>query len=387
MVTIPWPYYSFADMIRMLVTAIARACKDNNKSFCLLTHVWFPYQEDLLYDALKDFPSDLPIMLEHNYTTGDFNPHFPFPSLIKRLSHMDHSVCYCCGMEYHGLALIPCCFPETLQSTLAQAAEDTPNFKRITVRPYWDNQSVLGTPNEINIYALLRLADNPIADMETIWSDWILERYKLKEGIEELASIFRNSYEVIKLVNFTFGTRMNDHSHLPDFDVLESRLYLYAKAIYTWAPFPEVHQNIRDLLMTPGKKILRLNREAHEKAVAYIDDALSRLENIKFRLEDADYADIKNRYNDMRIYTEFHKLMYDAYLRILIRRNRKETASDISLNFKTENETLFEEDIGKLEIDLNKIKAEKRANYLLSPNHIEDFILRSRENFYAQDGQ
>ena len=94
-----WPYLSFADHLRMVLMAVASACRDLGKSFCLLTHVWFPYQEELLYEALKDFPADLPLILEHNYTTGDFNPYLPAPRLIERLPHLKHAVCYCCGME------------------------------------------------------------------------------------------------------------------------------------------------------------------------------------------------------------------------------------------------------------------------------------------------
>ena len=382
MVSIPWPYYGFADMIRMLVISIARACKDNGKTFCLLTHVWFPYQEELLYNALKDFPSDLPIMLEHNYTTGDFNPYFPFPGLIKKLPQMDHSVCYCCGMEYHGLAITPCCFPEAIQATVAQAAEDTPNFKRITVRPYWDNHSVLGTPNEINLYALLHLADNPIADMETVWNDWIHEKYNVKNEKEEFVSILRNSYEAIKLVNFTFGTRMNDHSHLPDFEVLETRLHLYAQAMQIWNPVPEVRQTIRDLLMTPGAKILRLNREAHEKAMYYIDDALQRLDKISTSLSSTDYADIKKRFTDMRIYSELHFLMYDSYIRILVKRyNNTNSAGKDSAYQADANALSFNHNIEKLKQALDKLKTQKEVCYLLSPNHIEDFIRRGTEEF------
>jgi len=378
--SVSWPYYSVADMLRMFLSAIARACKDNGKTFCLLTHVWFPYQETLLYEALKDFPKDLPILLEHNYTTGDFNPHFPFPSLVHRLPQMKHSICYCCGMEYHGLALIPCCFPEVLQANLAKALEDSPNVTRITVRPYWDGQSLLGTPNEINLFALLRLTENPLASTEEIWDEWILERYGMEECRQELTRIFRLSYEVIKLVNFTFGVRMNDHSHLPDFDVLESRLHNYAKAIYIWNPSPEYRQTIRDMLLTPGPKIIRLNRDAHETALSYINDALMSLEAIRVYLKEDDFMDIKKRYLDMKIYTEMHSLIYDAYIRLLAERNAIEMKKPFEGNLK-----FLYEDIDALEQRLIGIRTEKNINYLLSPLNVESFIQKMRNEAKTVD--
>ncbi len=57
-------------------------------------------------------------------------------------------------MEYHGLSLVPCCFPEAMEATVHDAMEATANLKRITVRPIWDGQSLLGSPNEINLYYL-----------------------------------------------------------------------------------------------------------------------------------------------------------------------------------------------------------------------------------------
>lgn len=361
-----WPYLSFADHLRMVLMAVASACRDLGKSFCLLTHVWFPYQEELLYEALKDFPADLPLILEHNYTTGDFNPYLPAPRLIERLPHLKHAVCYCCGMEYYGLSLIPCCFPEALQANLNYALKSSPNMERIVVRPIWDGESLLKTPNEVNLFALLKLAGHPGADTEELWDEWINSRYGISDRYicEELASILRASYQAVKQVLFGCGVRMTDHSHIPDYGHLESRLYNYGKALIGWRPDPENQQAVYDLLIRPGRKALRINRENHENSLTLMREAAGRLDHLREYLKAEDYEDISGRYRDFICFIQLHQLELDAYLRLRRYQKVKEP----------ENREVIEQDINRLEEYRADILSGKIPPcYLFSPDHIGSF--------------
>lgn len=373
-----FPYLSFGDHLRMMLQAVATACRDCKKSFSLLTHVWFPYQEELLYEALKDFPADLPILLEHNYTTGDFNPALPAPGLIKRLPHMNHGLCFCCGMEYHGLSLVPCCFPEAMEATVHDAMEATPNLKRITVRPIWDGQSLLGSPNEVNLYYLLQMADRPDRDTEEVWEQWIAGKYGIRDRQAQciLASSLRKSYEVVKKVFFELGVRTNDHSHIPGFSHLESRLFNYGKALIHWCPTPENKQNIYDLLIQPGQKILRKHKELHEEVTALIDKAIKQVESIKGSLREEDFEDILRRYEDMRQWTLLHQDQYEAYIRLLIHRK----------NPSGENCDMAEKALWRLEERAGKIKrGEIRDCYLFSVSHVEEFLTECRRQFNTEE--
>lgn len=356
----------------MMLQAVSKACKDCGKSFSLLTHVWFPYQEEILYEALKDFPLDLPILLEHNYTTGDFNPALPAPGLIKRLPHINHGICFCCGMEYHGLSLVPCCFPEAMEATIHDAMESTPNLKRITVRPVWDKQSLLGSPNEVNLYYLLKMANQPDIDSEDVWTQWIEKKYGIVEEISQnvLAAALRKSYEVVKKVFFEFGVRTNDHSHLPDFAHLESRLFNYGKALVKWCPTPENKQNIYDLLIQPGEKILRMHVELHEEAMELIEKALHAVNSLKNQMNMEDYRDITGRYEDMSMWVMLHRDEYEAYIRLLIQRK---TPSE-------KNRAKAEVVMGRLGDNVKKIRCGKiRDCYLFSAGNIESFLEKCHE--------
>lgn len=369
-----YPYLSFGDHLRMMMMAVSKACRDKGKSFTVLTHAWFPYQEEVLYEALKDFPSDLPILLEHNYTTGDFNPYLPAPRLIKRLPHMNHGLCFCCGMEYHGLSVVPCCFPEAMQETIHDAMESSPNLKRIVMRPMWDGQDLLGTPNEVNPFYLLKAAKHPEVDTEEVWQEWLEMRYGLNtaEDKKNLAAALRTSYKIVKNVFFEFGVRTNDHSHIPDFEHLESRLYNYGKALIKWSPTPENKQTIYDLLIHPGEKILRMHRELHEESLELYQKAIEKVNKVSKDLKEEDRQDILERFQRMQVWIELHQEEYEAYIRLLIHRKKPQM----------ENKEAALEALKRLEEKAQDIRTGKVSDcYLFSLDHIDSFVQTCRKKF------
>lgn len=366
-----YPYLSFGEHIRMMLIAMAQACKDNGKSFVLLTHAWYPYQEELLYEALKDFPHDLPILLEHNYTTGDFNPSLPQPKLISMLPHMNHGLVFCCGMEYHGLGLVPCCFPEQMQERINDALDATPNLKRITMRPIWDGHTALDTPNEVNVYSLMKMADHPDVCSEDLWHEWIEMKYGIADADKRdiLASALRSGYKVVDKVNFEFGIRTNDHSHIPSYAYVDSRTHNYGKALIQWCPTPENKQTIYDLLIRPNAKILRMHREIHEEALEQIEKAIKKIESIRDALREEDYHDLVQRFDVQRIWVMLHHDEYEAYIRLLMERRTPDK----------ENRQKAEAALERLADTQDRIaRGELRQSYLYAPGRIDDFIANCR---------
>ena len=277
-------------------------------------------------------------------------------------------------MEYHGLSLVPCCFPEAMEATVHDAMEATANLKRITVRPIWDGQSLLGSPNEINLYYLLQLSDQADRDPEVAWKEWIAGKYGITDEESELilASALRKSYEVVRKVFFEFGVRTNDHSHIPNFSHLESRLFNYGKALIHWCPTPENKQNIYDLLIRPGSKILRMHRELHEESLHLIEQALGNVKLLENRMRPEDYEDIIRRYGDMKVWVLLHQEEYEAYIRLLIQRK---TPSE-------RNQAMAEKSLVRLGKMAERIRSgEIKDCYLFSVDHVESFIEDCRREF------
>lgn len=172
------------------------------------------------------------------------------------------------------------------------------------------------------------------------------------------------------------GVRTNDHSHIPGFSHLESRLFNYGKALIHWCPTPENKQNIYDLLIQPGQKILRKHKELHEEVTALIDKAIKQVESIKGSLREEDFEDILRRYEDMRQWTLLHQDQYEAYIRLLIHRK----------NPSGENCDMAEKALWRLEERAGKIKrGEIRDCYLFSVSHVEEFLTECRRQFNTEE--
>ncbi len=277
-----WPYLAPADLIRELLHACARACRRAGRSFSLLTHVWYPHQEELLAAALRDWPADLPLLLEHNYSTGDFNPHLPENALLHRAPHLRHGLLFCGGLEYGGLAEIPCCHPELMQARVTSALEHTPHLERICFRPIWEDRSLFGTANEINLAAAVAFARQPWRDVDEVWLEWAGPQ--AGAAAPELARVLREVTAAAQSVFFQHGTRTNDHSRLPSFDYLRTRAVNYAKALAIWRPDPETRQAVWEFIVAPGARQLRLNEEIHAAATATVQRARATLAALPLNL-------------------------------------------------------------------------------------------------------
>ena len=204
-------------------------------------------------------------------------------------------------------------------------------------------------------------------DTETAWADWIRLRYGIEgNDADTLADALRRSYQVVKQTFFEFGIRTNDHSHIPAFGHLESRLHNYGKAQLKWIPTYDDKQNVYDLLISPGRKILRLHREKHEEALASIEYSLAKIGTLKDVLKAADLEDITTRFTDLRTWVTIHQYQYDAYIRILAIRKDGKSEEQVSL---INNDLQY---LGEVLKDIED--GTIHYSYLFSPDHIRTFI-------------
>ena len=221
---------------------------------------------------------------------------------------------------------------------------------------------------------MLKAAKHPDIDTEEVWHDWLEMRYGLKktEDKNNLAAALRYSYKIIKNVFFEFGVRTNDHSHIPNFEHLESRLYNYGKALIKWSPTPENKQNIYDLLINPGNKILRMHRELHEDSLELNMKAVEKVKKISSDLKEEDRQDILKRFQRMQVWIELHQEEYEAYIHLMIYRKKHQ---------KENKEAAFAA-LKRLEEKAQDIRTGKISNcYLFSLDHIDSFVMTCKKEF------
>jgi hypothetical protein len=243
------------------------------------------------------------------------NPYLPAPRLMKELPHLRHCLLFCGGLEYNGLSDLPFCMPELTQELVTWGHEHTPHLERLTMRPVWSGRSLIGTPNEINLEAMLALAGDPLVDTDPLWRDWAAQRYGAGVA-DEMVETLRLSFEANRRTMFTLGVRTNNHSYLPTFSYLQSRLVNYAKALAEWVPTPHNRQNMFEFAVQPGEKIIRVVREEHDAALRDLYKAKFRIERLAEaqRLKAEDAAQLIKMFTDSIDWVAFHSFQLQIYL-------------------------------------------------------------------------
>ncbi len=96
--------------------------------------------------------------------------------------------------EFFGLGEIPCLFPDRLLEHVRHAR--TAGCGRLSARLDRLGRSVLGSVNEMNLYAFTRGADDPECSAEEIWRTYAKDRWG--DASEDLIRIMKGSEEMIK---------------------------------------------------------------------------------------------------------------------------------------------------------------------------------------------
>ena len=143
-------------------------------------------------------------------TPHDFFLTHPDNPLAGTLGHPTLAEFDTCG-EYHGqsviLNTIPAFFAERWRSLSEK--QDVIGFVARTDR-CGDNQ-ILGTPAEVNLYALERVSDNPSVDDDTILRDWLSDRYGTKAA-RRLEPAFQASRAILDGTMYILGLNTTHHS-------------------------------------------------------------------------------------------------------------------------------------------------------------------------------
>ncbi|MFC4015712.1 hypothetical protein ACFOY2_51470 [Nonomuraea purpurea] len=145
-------------------------------------------------------------------TPHDFFLTHPNDSTISRINR-PVLVEYDAAGEYNGQGKIANAWPEEHVDRL-RAYQRLPNVIGYVARTdRYADSSIVGTPTEINLYALARASEDPKVSVETIYREFA-ERTYGKKAAREVASALSKSYEIVTSVLYTLGTNTANHSRL-----------------------------------------------------------------------------------------------------------------------------------------------------------------------------
>ncbi|MEL7122745.1 MAG: hypothetical protein AAFO07_25080 [Bacteroidota bacterium] len=175
------------------------------------TFIYNQFEKQTIIDALKLIKHPgIKVMIKmvpHDwfmtYPYQDFVQEIPFPIIIE----------YDGGMEYAGENIIANSFVKYFTDAF-QHYNQFDNVIGYCVRSdRFEETAATGTPGEINLYTLSRLAENPSLSADEITEDFIVKQYG-KGTLPYLKPAFDSAQTVIMASMYTLGLHTGNHSRL-----------------------------------------------------------------------------------------------------------------------------------------------------------------------------
>ena len=199
-------------LAKVVNTLSSVVCVEYGKTLWLRT---FAYNETEYADLracldLVEWRPGMGVMVKN--TPHDFFLTHPDNPLAGALGHPTLVEFDACG-EFHGQSVILNTIPEFFAERWRRLSgkKHVVGFVARTDR-CGDNQ-IMGTPAEVNLYALERVSDDPSVDDDTILCDWLSDRYGTKAA-RRLKPAFQASRAILDGTMYILGLNTTHHSEL-----------------------------------------------------------------------------------------------------------------------------------------------------------------------------
>ncbi|MDD4922505.1 MAG: hypothetical protein PHS30_08535 [Bacteroidales bacterium] len=368
-----YPYYSYADYFKYMFDAFSRAAQSKNKEFMLLTFSHFPYQEKIMIDALKDRDKNYPFLLDHKSQPGDWTPFKPANNIMQKVTDMPAMLQFDGTGEYWGQSLTPYCYPEEIQARVQHALTANQNINTLNMRTNWMNGSLFGKPNEINFYALSKLADDPFTPIETIWKGWATERFGEKAS-DKVISALKRTDDIGRRIFYVDGVWIFCHSAMSNLPYLESHVINYAKCMFELKP-EEIMGNYRlnELLNYPREYLIQEILAERDEAIRLNAMSLQDIEDAKKDLKPEDYKLLNEQLTRQRDLAIASKPHMEAFIRYRIEKMNAPEKGPVNRQ-KLE---LCLQKMEKMGIEMNKVYQDKFP--FLKSSLFQEYVGQVRE--------
>ena len=137
------------------------------------------------------------------------HPNNAFIGEIKRPTLVEFDT----GNEYNGQGVIANTWPEYIQRRWCDYLK-RPNVIGYVARTdrYGDTQ-IIGTSNEIQLYALKRITEQPDVTTDALYDEFLSKKYGM-QALPHLKTAFKCAYSIVTSTLYTLGTNLADHSSL-----------------------------------------------------------------------------------------------------------------------------------------------------------------------------
>lgn len=148
---------------------------------------------------MKETPHDFFLTHPNNKYVGKINR----PTIVE----------FDTGNEYNGQGVIANTWPEYVMKRWAAFSQFSNVIGYAARTDRYGNTSIVGTANEILLYALKRQSENPKITPNQVYDEFILQEYG-KKALPYLKKAFMKSFDIVTSILYTLGINTAEHSSL-----------------------------------------------------------------------------------------------------------------------------------------------------------------------------
>lgn len=152
------------------------------------------------------------VILMMKETPHDFFLTHPDNSYIRKMDRPT-IVEFDSGNEYSGQGVIANTWPEYTMKRWGSYI-NCPNVTGYVARTdRYEDTSILGSANEIQLYALKRMTEEQTVSIMQVYNEFITAKYG-EDALLPIRNAFQKAYDIVTSVFYTLGTNLTDHSSL-----------------------------------------------------------------------------------------------------------------------------------------------------------------------------
>lgn len=224
------------EKLAAVIKAVSQVvCDELGKKLYLRTFAYTKDEYATLRKCMNLVPESDKIILMMKETPHDFflmHPDNPLVGTINRPTIIEFDA----TGEFHGQCIIAGMIPGKIAGRWRNHMQRPQVVGYVARTDRYGDTQIVGTPAEVNLYALKRVTEEPAATDERILEEF-LEKHYGAEAVAALKPVFESTYDILTSSMYILGLNMARHSEM-SFD----NVSIYSRHVSgRWNDNPEIH--------------------------------------------------------------------------------------------------------------------------------------------------
>lgn len=201
-----------AEKLAAVVDAVAEVvCDELGKQLYIRTFAYTEAEYEMIIGCISHIKNQK-IILMMKETPHDFfltHPNDKYAGTIDRPTIIEFDA----GNEYNGQGVIANTWPEYIIKRWSDFIKRQNVIGYVARTDRYKDTRLVGTPNEIILYALKRYTEDQSVTAEVVYDEFIAQKYGRK-AVRFLKPAFKKAYDIVSSSLYTLGTIIGSHSKM-----------------------------------------------------------------------------------------------------------------------------------------------------------------------------